>query len=85
MEKLKRPPKYLKEVDKSLFTAEDIFDPFDHNALGTHPMTQKELLDHIMTWENIRNKAQLEYLKWQESQGENQNLLAAAGFPKASL
>jgi hypothetical protein len=62
MEKLKHPPKYIKEIDKSLFTPEDIFDPFDKNMLGTYQMTQQELFEYIMTWEDIRNKKQLEYL-----------------------
>lgn len=62
LEKLKKPPKYIKDIDKSLFTPEDIFDPFDKNMLGTYQMTQQELFEHIMAWEDIRNKRQLEYL-----------------------
>jgi len=62
LERLKRPSKYIKEMDKSLFSAQDIFDPFDKNMLGTYHMNQKELFDHIMKWENIRNKPHLEYL-----------------------
>lgn len=62
VEKLKHHPKYIKEIAKSLFTPEDIFEPFDKNMPGTYQMTQKELFDHIMTWDDIRNKRQLEYL-----------------------
>lgn len=62
MEKLKHPPKFIKEIDKSLFTPEDIFDPFDKNMLGSYKMTQQELFEHIMSWEDKRNKRQLEYL-----------------------
>ncbi|MFZ1750820.1 MAG: hypothetical protein WAU01_11540 [Saprospiraceae bacterium] len=61
-ETLRKPPKYVGELDKSLFTPDDIFDPMDKNMLGTYNMTEKELLDHIMKWENIRNKKHLEYL-----------------------
>jgi len=62
MERLKKLPTYIKEINKSLFTANDIFDPFDKNFLGTYQMTQKELFDQVMKWDDIRNKKQLEYL-----------------------
>jgi hypothetical protein len=62
LDALKKPPKFIKEIDKSLFTPEDIFDPFDRSLLGTNNLTQKEILDHIMSWEGIRNKKHLEYL-----------------------
>ncbi len=58
----KKPPKYIKELNQSLFTQEDVFDPFDKNLKGTFPMTQKELFDQIMKWEDIRNKRQIEFL-----------------------
>lgn len=61
-EQLRKPAKFIKEVDQSLFTADDIFSPFDHQMLGTHPMTQQELMDQIMQWDDIRNQKQLEYL-----------------------
>ncbi|MBK9256066.1 MAG: hypothetical protein IPM42_11295 [Saprospiraceae bacterium] len=62
LEKLKKPPRFIHEVDKSLFTAPDLFEPFDRNMLGTNPMSQQELFDHIMKTDDIRNKKQLEYL-----------------------
>jgi hypothetical protein len=62
LDALKKPPKFIKEIDKSLFTSEDIFDPFDRSLLGTNSFTQKEILDHIMSWEGVRNKKHLEFL-----------------------
>lgn len=62
MEKLKKLPKFIKDIDKSLFTPEDIFEPFEKNMPGINTMSQKELFEHIMSWKDIRNKRQLEYL-----------------------
>ncbi len=45
-----------------MFTPEDIFNPFDNENLGTNSINEKELLEHIMIWKDIRNKKQIEYL-----------------------
>jgi len=59
---LKKKPKFISDVSRSLFTSDDIFEPFDKNRLGTDPLTQHEILDHILSWEDIRNKKQLQFL-----------------------
>lgn len=62
IDRLKNPKKYIAEIDKRLFTPEDLFDPFNNENLGTHSIGEEELLEHIMTWKDIRNKKQIEYL-----------------------
>ncbi len=62
VENLRKPSRFIKDIDKTLFTADDIFDNLEKNDLGTFPMTNQELFDQIMTWKDIRNKKQLEYL-----------------------
>lgn len=61
-ESLRKPSHFVRDVDKSLFTADDIFDALTRNDLGTFPMSNQDLFDQIMTWKDIRNKKQLEYL-----------------------
>ncbi len=61
-ESLRKPSNFVRDLDKSLFTADDIFNTLEKNDLGTFPMSNQELFDQIMTWKDIRNKKQLEYL-----------------------
>jgi hypothetical protein len=56
-------PSKIKAIDKSLFTAEDIFDQFESDAEGnTFNQTDIEILSFLSDKPNIRNKKQLQYL-----------------------
>ena len=61
-ESLRKPSHFIRDLDKSLFTAEDLFDILTKNDLGSFPISNKELFEQIMTWKDVRNKKQLEYL-----------------------
>ena len=59
---LRRPPKVI-PVDKSLFTSEDIFEATGEPDLGnTFRLSDRELLEHLLDAEPVRNRRQLEYL-----------------------
>lgn len=61
-ESLRKPSNFIRDLDKSLFTADDIFDALTKNDLGSFPISNKELFEQIITWKDVRNKKQLEYL-----------------------
>ncbi|GAB5555017.1 MAG: hypothetical protein Sapg2KO_46080 [Saprospiraceae bacterium] len=53
----------IKTVDKSLFTSDEFFDTEEDTLLGnTYRKKEKELLEDILGFEQIRNRKQLQYL-----------------------
>lgn len=62
-------PPVDQQVDKSLFTAEELFDATGQPDLGNAlRLSDRELLEEILTDETIRNRAQLTYLAGQLQQ-----------------
>jgi len=60
---LTKPP-VRTDVDKSLFTSEDIFDAFTDNDIegNIFDQSEEEILKFILEKANVRNRKQLEYL-----------------------
>lgn len=61
-ESIKRLIKKTWLTDKSLFSPADLFQLDDKSDFGLKLLSQNDIIRQVLAWDNVRNKAQLEYL-----------------------